>query len=165
MWIQRLVIVNQVLVVLGSVAQLLISARSEPPTTRKVAETLLSWSLPLNLGVLETLFFAWHVRHGRSTSEDADQPPKDRVRSELAVAHLAFGVLGLLAIRFRGMFWFATVVGQAVFLGGVAVVNARDIFKEKMYLFDALMPLAHVILLIAYDPLAARGPRMARQQR
>ena len=65
-----------------------------------------------------------------------------------------FGAV-LLALRFRGMFWFATVVGQAVFLGGVAAVNAREILKDKMYLFDVLMSPAHIGLLMVYDPLGA----------
>jgi hypothetical protein len=87
------------------------------------------------------------------------QPGTDRAGSELAVAHLALGVLGLLTVRFRGMFWFATVVGQTVFLGGVAAVNAREILKDKMYLFDVLMSsLAHVGLLGLYDPLEAAPP-------
>ena len=155
--LQRLAILNQVVVALGSVTQLLINSRGEPLTKSRVAESLLSWSLPLNLGLLETLWFVGHLRRGRTT-EGVGQPAADKVLSELAVAHLAFGVLGLLAIRFRGMFWFATVVGQAVFLGGVAAVNAREILKDKMYLFDVLMSLAHVGLLTVYDPLGAARP-------
>ncbi|MDQ3636862.1 MAG: hypothetical protein M3426_02545 [Actinomycetota bacterium] len=163
--LQRLAVLNQVAVVFGSVTQLLASSRTEPLTKRKVAETLLGWSLPLNLGVLETLWFVRHLRKGRS-AEGGGQPAADRVLSELAVAHLAFGVLGLLALRFRGMFWFATVVGQAVFLGGVAAVNAREILKDKMYLFDVLMSLAHVGLLMVYDPLgAARLSAPTRRRR
>ncbi len=92
-------------------------------------------------------------------------PAADQVGTELAVAHLAFGVLGLLAIRFRGMFWFATVVGQTVFLGGVAAVNAREILKDKMYLFDVLMSLTHIGLLKAYDPLGTARPFPTRRQR
>jgi len=62
------------------------------------------------------------------------------------------------------MFWFATVVGQTVFLGGVAVVHAREVFKDKMYLFDVLMSLAHVGLLWIYDPLEAARPLPARRR-
>jgi hypothetical protein len=160
--LKRLAILNQVAVVLGSLTQLLASIRSESLTRRRAAECLLSWSLPLNLGVLESLWFVDHLRRLRS-AEGVDRPAADPLRSELAVAHLAFGVLGLLAIRFRGMFWFATVVGQAVFLGGVAAVNARAILKDKMYLFDVLMSLAHIGLLKAYDPLGAARPLPARR--
>ncbi len=149
---------------LGSVTRLLASTRNEPLTKRKVAESLLCWSLPLNLGSLETLWFVGHLRRGRTT-ESVGQPPAERLRSELAVAHLAFGVLGLLAIRFRGMFWFATVVDQAVFLGGVAGVNARDILKDKMYLFDVVMSLAHIGLLKPYDPLGVARPLPTKRRR
>lgn len=153
MWMRRLAVLNQVIVVGGFVFHLLVGTRSEPPTKRTVAESLLSWSLPLNLGVLETLLFVRHILRDESTAEDADQTPRDRLLRELAVAHLAFGVLGLLCIRFRGMFWFATIVGQVVFLCGIAAVNAREITKDKMYLFDVLMSLVHVGLLRAYGPL------------
>ncbi len=161
--LKRLAIINQVAVVLGSAVQLLASHRSGSLTKRKAAESLLSWSLPLNLGVLESLWFVDHLRRVRA-AESVGRPAVDPLRSELAVAHLAFGVLGLLAIRFRGMFWFATVVGQAVFLGGVAAVNARQILKDKMYLFDVLMSLAHVGLLKAYGPLGAARPVPAKRR-
>ena len=161
----RVAVLNQVVVVLGSVMQVLAGTRTKPLTKRGAAEIMLSWSLPLNLGVLETLFFVWHVLHTGRTAEGVGRPARDRVRAELAVAHLAFGVLGLLSVRFRGMFWFATVVGQAVFLGGVAAVNAREIFRDKMYLFDVLMSLAHVGLLKAYNPLDAGRPLPRWQRR
>ena len=162
--LKRLAVLNQVAIVLGSVTQLLASTRNKPLTKRRVAESLLSWSLPLNVGLLETLWFVGHLRRGRTT-EGVGQHPAEQLRSELAVAHLAFGVLGLLAIRFRGMFWFATVVGQAVFLGGVAGVNARDILKDKMYLFDVLMSLAHIGLLKPYDPLGVARPLPTKRRR
>ena len=159
MSMSRLAVLNQVIVVLGCAAQLLAARRrDESPSRGRVAEILLSWSLPLNLGFLETFFFAWHVLRGRRTSEDP-------VRSELAVVHLAFGVLGLLSARFRGMFWLATVVGQAVFLVGVAAVRAREILNNKIYLFDVLMSLTHVGLLRAYDPLGAAEPHSAKRRR
>ena len=159
-----LAVLNQVAVVLGSVVQLRAGIRSEPLTRRKIAESLLGWSLPLNVGVLETLWFVSYLLHRDRTTEGVGQPGTDRAGSELAVAHLALGVLGLLAFRFRGMFWFATIVGQTVFLGGVAAVNAREILKDKMYLFDVLMSLAHVGLLRVYDPLEA-APLPARRRR
>jgi hypothetical protein len=160
MSMRRLAVLNQVILVLGSAMQLLAARRrGESPSGRRAAEILLSWSLPLNLGLLETYFFVGHVRRGRKrTSEDAGPSEQDKVRSELAVAHLAFSVLGLLSARFRGMFWLATVVGQAIFLVGVAAVRAREILKDKMYFFDVVMSLAHLGLLKAYDPLGMAVP-------
>jgi hypothetical protein len=160
--LKRIAILNQVIVVIGCATQLLVGLRGDPLTKHKVAEILLSWSLPLNLGVLETLWFVGHIRALRDP-ERVEQLPEDQIRSELAVAHLAFGLLGLLALRFRGKFWLATVCGQAIFLGGVAVVNARDILKHKMLLFDVLMSLAHLALLRVYDPLGEDSPVPTRE--
>lgn len=47
---RRLSILNHAVVVLSSVTQMVVGARSEPPTKDKGPENLLSWSLPLNLG-------------------------------------------------------------------------------------------------------------------
>jgi hypothetical protein len=155
---RRLIFLNQVVVLIGSATQLLIGMRSNSLTKRRVAESLLSWSLLLNVGVLETFFFARHVVRSRGTMESVHQPGEERVQSEVAFAHLAFGVLGLLSLRFRGMFWFATIIGQAVFLGGVVAVNIRESAKDEVLVFDVLMSLAHILLLKAYDPLGATQP-------
>ena len=129
--LKRLAVLNQVAVVLGSVIRLRSSAGNEPLTGRQIAETLLGWSLPLNVGVLEILWFVRYLLHKGSAPEGVGQPGADRTGSELAIAHLALGVMGLLAVRFRGMFWFATVVSQTVFLGGVAT-RPRDLQGEDV---------------------------------
>ena len=157
MWMKRLAVLNQIIIGLGCVTQLLAGWRSEPLSKRRVAESLLSWSLPLNLGVLETFYFVRHVLHVLRSG--VGQSEEDRVRARLAVAHFAFGILGLLSIRFRGMFWFATIIGQAVFLMGIAALSGREMFKDKMSLFDVLMSLAHLCLLKAYDALEVAWPR------
>ena len=163
MWMKRLVVLNQVVVALGTLTQLLIR-RSEPLNRRGVAESLLSWSLPLNLGVLETFFFVRRVLRDRRSTEEADDSEGDRARSEVALAHLAFGVLGLLSMRFRGAFWSATIIGQAVFLIGKAPVNAREGLNNKMLWFDVLMSLAHLVLLkAAYEPLGDAGSHSPRR--
>jgi len=162
MWMKRLVVLNQVVVALGAMTQLLI--RRESPTRRGVAESLLSWSLPLNLGVLETFFFVRRVLRDRRSTEEADDSEGDRARSEVALAHLAFGVLGLLSMRFRGAFWSATIIGQAVFLIGKAPVNAREGLNNKMLWFDVLMSLAHLVLLKAYEPLGDAGSHPLRRR-
>jgi hypothetical protein len=77
----------------------------------------------------------------------------------VAVTNLAFGVLGLLCARLRGTFWYATAIGQGIFLLGASVVHAREMIKEKnfnpgnagpIFYFDILLPLAHLALLRAY---------------
>jgi hypothetical protein len=89
-------------------------------------------------------------------------PASNLLKLEIAVAHLAVGVLGLLSFRFRGIFWFATAVGQAIFLIGIGIVHAREVLKQRIFLFDILMSLAHISLLKAYRPLEYQ-PRLWRR--
>jgi hypothetical protein len=89
--------------------------------------------VPLSLGLLETFFFVRHVTREGVTAGDVDQAVEYRARSEVSVAHLALAVLGLLFIWLRGRFWFATIVGQAVLLSGVAAPHGREALKNEMH--------------------------------
>jgi hypothetical protein len=155
MW-KRLVIFSETVVIFGSVIQMLASKGDERLTKRRIAECLLSWSLPINGGFLEIVGFLWQVVHRKENAERMGLPASNSLQSEIAVAHLAFGVLGLLSFWFRGRFWLATAVGQATFLTGTGVVHARELLEQKIYLFDVLMSLAHIALLMAYKPLEAQ---------
>ncbi len=165
MW-KRLIILSQVVVVLGSLVQMLTSKKDERLTKRRMAECLLSWSLPINGGFLEIVGFLSQIVRRKENADSMGLPASNPLQSEIAVAHLAFGVLGLLSFWFRGIFWFATAVGQAVFLIGISVVHAREVLKQKIFLFDILMSLAHIGLLKAYKPLEAQPrPRWRRVYR
>lgn len=165
MW-KRLIVLGQVVVALGSLVQMLAGTRDERLTRRRAAECLLSWSLPINGGLFEIVAFLWHIAR-RENAEGVEKPAGDAWRQQAAVAHLAFGVLGVLSIRLRGAFWFATVIGQGIFLIGISIAHAREMLKKDkfsadvLFLFDILMSLAHIGLLIAYNPLQA-PPRPRR---
>ena len=45
-------------------------------------------------------------------------PPGNPFQFEVACANLAFGVLSLLGIRYRGEFWNATAIGATIFGDG-----------------------------------------------
>lgn len=54
-------------------------------------------------------------------------PAGNPFQREVAFANLAFGVLGVLCLWFRGGFWIATAVGVSVFMLGAAVVHIKEI--------------------------------------
>jgi hypothetical protein len=99
--------IRQAIVALGSVLQMLAGRKDQPLNRQRVAECLLSWSLPINVGVGGIFAFMGHTFRAEETAEEIGWPPGNPFQSEIAVANLAFGVLGLLSIRFRGLFWFA----------------------------------------------------------
>jgi hypothetical protein len=155
MW-RRLIILGEAVVLLGSTVQILTDVRNNRITKRRVTERLLGWSLPINGGLLEIAGFLSIILRRKENTENSGSPAGEQLRLEVALAHLALGVLGVLSFRFRGMFWFATVVGQGIFLIGVSVVHAREVLKDKIFLFDVLMALTHLALLKAYNPLETK---------
>lgn len=168
MW-KRLIILSQAVVVLGSFVQMLSDMRYKRLTKRRAAERLLSWSLPINGGLLEIVGFLWHTLRGKKTADGVDPTVDNTLRKQVAIAHLAFGVLGVLSIWFRGTFWFATVIGQAIFLTGISIAHAHEMqkqgkpFVDILLFFDVLMSLAHIGLLRFYNPLEVQPrPRWQR---
>jgi len=161
----RVVALNQAIIVVGAIVRMLVGRGTHPPSSRRAAESLLIWSLPLNVGVNGLWAFLGHTARAKETAGEIGWPAGNPFQKEVAVANLAFGVLGLLSARFRGPFWFATAIGQGVFPWGASVVHSREMMKERnfnpgnagpVFSFDILLPLAHLGLLRAYS---RREPR------
>ncbi len=163
----RFIAVNQLLVVFGAVLQMLAGAKSgRPLSLRRVAECLLSWSLPVNVGLMGIYFFLGHTARAKETAEGIGFPAGNPFQSEVAFANLAFGVLGVLCARFRGLFWWATAASHAIFMLGAAAVHTREMVKEKnfkpgnagaVYFYDILAPLAHLGLLSVHSRAEPKG--------
>jgi hypothetical protein len=86
-------------------------------------------------------------------------PTGNPFQSEVAVANLVVGVLGILCYWIRGDFWLATVIATSVWLLGDAVVHIYHIVVNHNYhpgnaglpfYFDILLPLLLIVLLIIY---------------
>jgi hypothetical protein len=80
-------------------------------------------------------------------------------QSEVAVANLTIGTLGILCYWIRGNFWTATVIAFSVQWLGAAVVHIRDIVVAANYTpnnagttlyMDILMPVILIALLAYY---------------
>ena len=87
---------------------------------------------------------------------------------EVAVANLAFGVLGILCIWQRRGFWTATGIGYATFLLGCAYGHLREMILDGnfapynvgpvLWVNDLAVPLAILLLLLVRRHL---GPGQA----
>jgi hypothetical protein len=86
-------------------------------------------------------------------------PAGNPFQSEVAVANLTIGTLGILCYWIRGNFWVATAIGCSVWLMGDAVVHIREIVVEANYApnnagmtfyLDILIPVILVALLVYY---------------
>jgi len=91
----RLIAVNQLLVVLGAVVQALAGRKSgRPLSLGRVAECLLSWSLPLNVGLMGIFFFLGHTARAKETAEEIGFPADNPFQTEVEVYPYEISIRG-----------------------------------------------------------------------
>lgn len=131
----------------------------QPRTRGRVAQIFLLWLLVITVGVLSLLFFISHTLLAKSSAQSIGWPAGNPFQSEVAVANLSMGILGILCYWIRGNFWVATVIGFSVWWLGDAVVHIRSIVVESNYApnnagmtlyLDILIPLILIALLVYY---------------
>jgi hypothetical protein len=158
-----------VLTLAGAGVQLLLGGK--PVTPRRAVDTLLRWSLAVNLGVAGLMGYYGHTARADETAKSIGFPPGNPFQFEVATANLSFGVLGILAIRVRGLFWWAAAIGHGVFVLGAAVGHIRQLRRAGnrspgnigvVFYWDIVTPLVHLALLAASTTMkgaAAPGKR------
>jgi hypothetical protein len=104
-------------------------------------------------------------------------PTGNPFQTEVAVANLAIGVLGILCYWFRDNFWLATVIGNAVWQLGDAVIHIRQIVVANNWApnnagvtlyTDIAIPIVLIVLLAIarrHAPDRAAHRRLAHQPR
>jgi hypothetical protein len=131
----------------------------QPRTKGRVAEIFLLWLLVIAVGILSILAFISHTVYADTTAASIGWPAGNPFQSEVAVANLSVGVLGILCYWMRGDFWIATAIGFSVWYLGDAVVHIRSIVVEANYApdnagvtfyMDILMPVMLIALLVYY---------------
>jgi hypothetical protein len=131
----------------------------QPRTKGRVAEILVLWFLVISVGLLSILFFISHTVFAATTAASIGWPAGNPFQSEVAVANLTIGTLGILCYWIRGNFWVATVIAFSVQWLGAAVVHIKDIVVAANYApnnagmtlyMDILMPVILMALLVYY---------------
>ena len=130
-----------------------------------VSWVYLAYLLPISVGVGGLMAFLGHTMRADEIARSIGWPTGNPFQFEVAVANLAFGVLGLLSLKFRNGFWTATIVGYGVFLEGAAYGHVREIIQAgnwsinnagPVLVADVLFPMFLLTLLV----LSKRARRM-----
>jgi hypothetical protein len=128
-------------------------------TNGRVAQIFLLWLLVITVGLASVSAFIAHTVFADATAQSIGWPAGNPFQSEVAVANLAVGILGILCYWMRGNFWIATVIGFSVWWLGDAVVHIRSIVVSANYApnnagvtlyMDILMPMILSALLVYY---------------
>ena len=131
----------------------------QPRTKGRVAEIFLQWFLVITVGILSVVFFISHTVYADATAASIGWPAGNPFQSEVAVANLTIGTLGILCYWIRGNFWVATVIAFSVQWLGASVVHIREIVVAANYApnnagmtlyLDILMPVILIALLVYY---------------
>jgi hypothetical protein len=134
-----------------------VAVQKQPRTKQRIADGLLLYLFAFPIGLGGIIGFIGHTWRAASVAASIGWPASNPFQYEVAVANLAFGVLGLLCLRFRGSFWAATAIGWSVFMLGAAGVHLHQIHIGQPFApdnagailyFDILVPL-FVLGLIA----------------
>lgn len=128
-----------------------------PVTRARLSEVLLLYLLVIFAGVGGVLGFLGHTCMAREIALKIGWQPSP-FQFEVALANLAFGVLGVLCLWQRQGFWTATGIGYATFLLGCGYGHLRDMIVQHNYapynvglvlwLNDLAVPLAILGLLL-----------------
>lgn len=105
----------------------------QPRTGKRIAEILLLWLLVINTGLGGLYAFMGHTFAANEVAESIGWPTGNPFQTEVAVANLAVGTLGILYYWIRGNFWTAAVIATSVWLLGAAVIHVSEIVGEGNY--------------------------------
>lgn len=120
-------------------------------------EVLLKYLIFFNVGLVGLLGFYAHAFIADETARNIGWPIGSPFQFEMAMANLSFGVLGVLSLRYHGLFWTATVIGYATLFLGCAYGHVVEVMKGNyhpwnaglyIWLTDVVMPLIILGLLV-----------------
>ena len=95
-----------------------------------ITATYLLYLLFFYVGLMGVLTAYAHVFRPVETSASIGWPTSP-YEYEVGMADLTVGVLGVLSLKFRGNFWLATAIANAVWLLGDAVGHVRQMILEN----------------------------------
>jgi len=165
-----------IFVVLGATGLILgfahLAIQKQPRTRQRIADTLLLYLFAFPIGLGGLIGFIGHTMRADSVAASIGWPAGNPFQSEVAVANLAFGVLGLLCLRFRDGFWIASGIGWSVFVLGAAAVHLHQIRIGQPYApdnagailyFDIVAPVCVLALLVVRRTRQTSATRGAKE--
>jgi hypothetical protein len=131
-----------------------------------IAGTYLLYLLFIYIGLMGIFMAAGHVFRPVQTSASIGWAPSP-YEYEVGIADLTIGVLGILCLKFRGNFWLATAIANAVWLLGDAVGHVRQLLlynnhaanNSGIFLVTLFIMPPLILFLVLYH---RRGVQQAR---
>jgi hypothetical protein len=129
----------------------------QPRTGTRIAEIILLWLLVINTGLGGIYAFMGHTFAADEVARSIGWPEGNPFQTEVAVANLAIGTLGILCYWIRDNFWTASVIATSVWLLGAATIHVVEMVNANNYnpgnaglifYMDIIGPLLLIALLL-----------------
>jgi hypothetical protein len=105
----------------------------QPRTKGRIVEIFLLWLLVIPVGLGGLWAFMGHTLFAEQTAEFIGWPAGNPFQTEVAVANLTVGTLGILCYWIRGNFWIAAVIAASVWKLGANAVHISEMVVAGNY--------------------------------
>lgn len=129
-------------------------------STKKIVEISLLYLLVISVGAGALISGFMHVFNGPATAKMIGWQPGSPFQYEVGVADMAFGLICVLCIFFRGSFWIAAIISNSVFLLGCMIGHIRSLSESdnlaaynigpNIIIADLILPLLLIGLYLVY---------------
>ncbi|MFC1568548.1 DUF6790 family protein [Candidatus Margulisiibacteriota bacterium] len=128
-------------------------------SAKKIVEVTLLYLLVIGVGAGALVSGVMHVFNGPATAKMIGWAPGSPFQYEVGVADMAFGLICVLCLFFRGSFWLAAIIANSFFLIGCMIGHVRSLAESgnlaaynigpNIIIADLLLPLALIGLYVA----------------
>lgn len=132
-------------------------------SAKKIVEVTLLYLLVISVGAGALIAGFMHVFNGPATAEMIGWQPGSPFQYEVGVADMAFGLICVLCVLFRGSFWLAAIIANSFFLFGCMIGHIRSLAESgnlaaynigpNIIIADMILPLLLIGLYIVYQKL------------
>jgi hypothetical protein len=129
-------------------------------SAKKIVEITLLYLLVISVGIGALISGFWHVFNGPATAKMIGWPPDSPFQYEVGVADIAFGLISMLCVFFRGSFWLAAIIANSLFLLGCMIGHIRSLSESgnlaaynigpNIIIADLILPLLLIGLYIVH---------------
>lgn len=139
---------------------LILRKKKKRVSAKRIIEVILLYFLLINVGITDLFNFVGHAFFADNVAINLGWPSGSPFQFEVAVANLAFGILGILCMWIRGNFWVAVALGSSIFSLGAASGHIREMISKQnfaiynigpvLFVNDILVPIVILSLVVAY---------------
>lgn len=104
--------------------------RIRPARRSDIIRLFLLWQLVIPVGIGSIWAGLAHIFMGPEIAVSIGWPPDNPFQTEVGIANLSFGILGLLCLKFKDSFWLATILGYGIFLFGAGLGHINQIITR-----------------------------------